>query len=141
MKDAVELALQGHSKEAFDVILGGSSLNLQYKTVWEIKVQWARDVLTFLTKMVKQFPGRTTIQNIEGGNAPHTIINGYDASDMEWELRVELSWRDTVLEGEVRFDHPMRGRMVKDFKFNERVDGMKVAQPLFKVMKEFVGTR
>jgi len=141
MRDAAELARQGHSKEAFEVVLGGRSLNLQHMTIWEIKVGWARDILTALTEMVNRFPGRTTIQNVEGGNAPHIIVNGTDAADLEWVLRVELSWRGETLEGEVRYDHPMRGHMEKDLKFNETMDGMEVANPLLKVMKSFVGTR
>jgi len=140
MKSPVELAQQGQVKEAYDQILGARSLNLQHLTIWQIKVRWARDILTALTEMVNRFPGRSTIENVEGGNAPHIIVKGYQA-DTEWELRVELSWRDSVLEGEVRYEHPMRGRQEKDLKFSETDDGMDVASALFKVMKNFVGTR
>ena len=137
---AVELARQGRIKEAYNTVLAGRSLNLQHLTIWQIKVRWARDILTALTEMVNNFPGRTTIQNVEGGNAPHIIVNGYQA-DMEWELRVELSWRGDTVEGEVRYEHPMRGRQEKDLKFGENDDGMDVASDLLKVMKDYVGTR
>ena len=141
METPVELAKQGRVKEAYDRLLTARSLNLQHMTIWQIKVAWARDILTALTEMVNRFPGRSTIQNIEGGNGPHIIVNGYDDADMEWEMRVMLSWRNTTLEGEVLYDHPMRGRMEKDLKFGETDDGMDVASSLLKVMKDFVGTR
>lgn len=118
----------------------GRSLNLQHKTIWQIKVQWAQDLITGVSEMAAKLPGRTTIQNY-GGNAPTLKIDGHDSSDLEWEMVAQLTWRGENLYAEVELKHPMRGRKGEDDTFSESSEGMEIMSWMVSTMKTLLGAR
>jgi hypothetical protein len=114
------------------------SLNLQHKTIWEVKVQWAHDILSSVSELARRLPGTGTVSH-NSGSVALLEVRGYDKSDLEWTAKVELEWSRDTLVAEVLFDHVMRGRSSARDRFDETAEAMEIAEFCLSSLKKFIG--
>jgi len=114
------------------------SLNLQHMTVWQIKVQWAHDVITAVSELANHLPGAGAMHH-NMGVFPTLTIDGIDKSDFAWNATIELAWRKDTLRAEITLAHPMRGTKRIEKTFDEDSAAMEIGQACLKSLQSLLG--